>query len=327
MSAADTNLESLKDSFFAVYEVVRTETPNRHKRYVLSDNKQHIEVLDEEWIILKTIRKEEIHGKLHNIFSQILKNKDSSFTIPDAVEAMDLLLCKQIKSSSTNKHDIKIVMDWLDQRKIESGFSIKSKLSSTATLLNAWKTTNFIFEIIWLTISPEAINTLKGTQKKLAAIEEYWGILKFVKMSNDTFHENLMYFETTFPQILADMLLEFYTWKLSKLTDITSLVAKKHNKNENIYILKMKLLLEAIALGMVPGTPRDGHLSTTGWYLIVKKSGDILCYHYADKEKFLTYLFHHTRFETASSSRHDFGNIYEKDWKQFINLNLQIRFT
>ncbi|MBE6786434.1 MAG: HpaII family restriction endonuclease, partial [Ruminococcaceae bacterium] len=38
------------------------------------------------------------------------------------------------------------------------------------------------------------------------------------------------------------------------------------------------------------------------------------------------YLVNNTKFETASTSRHQFGDIYKENGKYYIKLNLQVRF-
>ena len=45
-----------------------------------------------------------------------------------------------------------------------------------------------------------------------------------------------------------------------------------------------------------------------------------------DENEFEDYLFNNTKLDTASSSRHGFGSIYENDGELFFKLNLQIRF-
>lgn len=45
-----------------------------------------------------------------------------------------------------------------------------------------------------------------------------------------------------------------------------------------------------------------------------------------NKNEFEDYLLNNTKLETASSSRHGFGEIYEKNGSVYIKLNLQIRF-
>ena len=65
-----------------------------------------------------------------------------------------------------------------------------------------------------------------------------------------------------------------------------------------------------------------------GGYLVVKKDGDIVCYHFYNRNDVEDYLYHNTRFERASRSRYHFGSLYRgNDGEVYIKLNLQIRFT
>lgn len=99
-------------------------------------------------------------------------------------------------------------------------------------------------------------------------------------------------------------------------------------KHEHLfYTYKVKRFLTDIALGMMPSKVWTGEYDATGGYLVIKESGDILCYHIHQRNEFENYLFENTKLETASSSRHGFGKIYEKDGDVFFNLNLQIRFV
>ena len=82
-----------------------------------------------------------------------------------------------------------------------------------------------------------------------------------------------------------------------------------------------------VALGMLPKTVWTGKYDVTGGYLVVKESGDVVCYHIYNKNDFENYLFNNTRFETASSKRNKFGSIYVEGGQQYFNLNAQIRFT
>ena len=96
--------------------------------------------------------------------------------------------------------------------------------------------------------------------------------------------------------------------------------------NHPFYTYKIKRFLTDIALGMMPSKVWTGELDATGGYLVVKENGDVLCYHIYNRNEFEDYLFESTKLETASSSRHEFGKIYEKEGKLYFNLNLQIRF-
>jgi type II restriction enzyme len=77
---------------------------------------------------------------------------------------------------------------------------------------------------------------------------------------------------------------------------------------------------------MMPSKVWTGELDATGGYLVVKEDGEILCYHIYNRNEFEDYLLNKTKLETASSTRHDFGAVYETGNRQFFKLNLQIRF-
>jgi type II restriction enzyme len=74
---------------------------------------------------------------------------------------------------------------------------------------------------------------------------------------------------------------------------------------------------------MMPSKVWTDQYDATGGYLIVKGNGDVLCYHIYNRNEFEDYLLNNTKLDTASSSRHGFGEIY----KEGNQLNLQIRFT
>ncbi|MFZ3272683.1 MAG: HpaII family restriction endonuclease, partial [Lutibacter sp.] len=69
-----------------------------------------------------------------------------------------------------------------------------------------------------------------------------------------------------------------------------------------------------------------GIYDATGGYLIVKENGEVLCYHIYNRNEFEDYLLNNTKLDTASSSRHGFGEIYKNNGELYFNLNLQIRF-
>jgi type II restriction enzyme len=77
---------------------------------------------------------------------------------------------------------------------------------------------------------------------------------------------------------------------------------------------------------MMPSKVWSGEYDATGGYLVVKNDGEILCYHIYNKNEFENYLINNTKLETASSTRHGFGTVYEENDSLFFNLNLQIRF-
>ena len=96
--------------------------------------------------------------------------------------------------------------------------------------------------------------------------------------------------------------------------------------NPNIYTYKIKKLLCASALGMTPGKEWDGLDAATGGYVIIKRDGDVLCYHLYNRNFFETYLLDNTRFDRPSASRYDYFYVYKEDDRYYIDLNVQVRF-
>jgi len=134
------------------------------------------------------------------------------------------------------------------------------------------------------------------------------------------------------PNILAEIIKIFFTTTLSTIKDLTDNINKTNPLNydtkfkHNFYEYKIKRFLTDVALGMTPSKVWTGIYDATGGYLIVKENGDVLCYHIYNRNQFEDYLFANTKLETASSSRHEFGKIYEVDGQFYFKLNLQIRF-
>lgn len=134
------------------------------------------------------------------------------------------------------------------------------------------------------------------------------------------------------PLIIASSLLNYYSSKKNLLQDIIQEVEQQNplqydtTQGHPFYTYKVKKMLTDIALGMMPSKVWDGHWDATGGYLVVKEDGDLLCYHIYNRSEFEDYLYTNTRFETASSTRHEFGTLYRENDKLYFKLNLQIRF-
>lgn len=95
---------------------------------------------------------------------------------------------------------------------------------------------------------------------------------------------------------------------------------------EAFYAHKMKVLLLDAALGMTPAKEWTGQYDANGGYLVVKRNGELVCYHFYNRNDVEDYLYNNTRFERASRSRYDFGSLYQVSGETYIKLNLQIRF-
>lgn len=334
LNAGDGNLNKLENLIFPIIRVLRDES-NGSFEFSYEDDLVLVKNGNEEFRIpINTFKKQAV------FLLEILRgNTSRTFEVPEVEEFLNSYNSAALKAKSTVKSDITIVIH--DQRtgtKPELGFSIKSQLGGASTLLNAGKTTNFIFEIkdkYFTDQEIREINEIEGRgkiQKRLKYILNSGADLEFVGNECLIFRNNLLLIDSGLPKIIAYCLKLFFTSKLSRIDDLTKQVALENPLNFDtgndhpFYVYKIKRLLTDIALGMMPSKVWTGQLDATGGYLIVKQDGEIVCYHIYNRNEFETYLFNNTRLETASSKRHDFGSIYKHDGKEYFKLNLQIRF-
>lgn len=269
-----------------------------------------------------------------------IKSSNGVFNLPETEDFMNSVYCNTLKAKSTSKSDIKIVIhDQQINQNAELGFSIKSQLGGKSTLLNAGKTTNFIFEILNASITTEEIeriNQIESRSKikdRISEIQFMGGKLTFLKTEHDIFNNNLILVDSLLPNILSEMILLFFKSNLSSIKSICQQISILNPLNFDtqhshaFYEYKIKRFLTDVALGMMPSKVWTGQYDATGGYLIVKENGDVLCYHIYNRNQFEDYLFENTKLETASSTRHDFGKIYfAKNGDIQFKLNLQIRF-
>ena len=273
-----------------------------------------------------------------------IKSNSGSFSVPEIEDFMQSINCFSLKASSSVKTDITIVVH--DQRTglhPSLGFSIKSQLGNPSTLLNAGETTNFIYKIENNSLSKqeiEYINSLfvkRGKNLSADIKGRVKAILKDSKLSftnpqKPIFSNNLILIDSLLPHILASILLQFASSNYSRLEDLVRITEEQNplqfdTTNKHLfYSYKIKRFLTDVALGMMPSKVWTGEYDATGGYLIVKTDGEILCYHIYNKNEFENYLLANTKLETASSSKHKFGEVYEENGEQFFKLNLQIRF-
>jgi type II restriction enzyme len=336
--AGDSDLNKIENLVFPIIKILRDESKGTYQ-YSYESDLIIIKGNEEEFRIPIS----QFHEKAILLLSKLKESTNATFSIPEIENFMQSFNCLSIKAKSIVKSDIKIVIH--DQRTgttPELGFSIKSQLGGASTLLNAGKTTNFVYKVLgnFQTTEIDTINSLvvkkrkkesadlKGRTKAILKI----GDLQFKTCSNQTFLNNLMLIDSSLPQIIADVLIKFNSENNSALAELIKETANDNplkfdmSGNHNFYHYKIKKLLTDIALGMMPSKVWSGQLDATGGYLIVKKDGEILCYHIYNRNEFDDYLLANTKLETASSSRHDFGKIYSENDELFFKLNLQIRF-
>ena len=272
-----------------------------------------------------------------SLLEEIKSAKKSAFEIHASEAFMSTIGCTKLKAPSRDKADIHIVIHDLRTNMTPLlGFSIKSQLGSASTLLNAGATTNITYTICGKNLSDEEIaeiNSIDSHLERMAEIGKQGCSLSYKEIDSAVFMNNLQFLDICMPQFIADCLLVDSVGEDSSLTHCVSEVAKKNPFDYNgknvaeFYEHKRKVLLLSAALGMTPGKEWTGRYDANGGYLVVRKDGEIVCYHFYNQNDVEDYLYNNTRFERASRGRYNFGSLYRgDDGGVYIKLNLQIRF-
>ncbi len=258
-------------------------------------------------------------------------NMDFSYLEP----FMKIIDSHTVKAKSADKADIRIVIHNLNTgSKPELGYSIKSKLGADSTLINSNRDgTNFIFKIEGITSEQvDIFNSYNTFKKKFEYLDAIGASVFYDRTANNIFHNNLTLLDLGIERIVAEGLLDYYRGKGRTLADVAMHISDSDplgimfNTDQPMYIYKIKQFLLAFALGMTSTTPWYGNFHANGGYIVVKEDGDVVCYHFFDRNDLEDYLFYNTRFETPSTSRHNYGNIYYENLSYWVKLNLQVRF-
>lgn len=331
--AGDADLNKVEELFYPIIKIIRNESGGNFEYEINGD------------LVIISGGKEQLRIPVKTFTEQsvkllaTIKGSNGAFSIPEIETFMNSINCSSLKAKSTSKSDIQIVIH--DQRinqTAELGFSIKSQLGGQATLLNAGKTTNFIYQITEFQLTENQIKSINEIDTKskikdrIDSIKQLGGNIEYISLEQDVFKNNLVLIDSLLPNILAEIVRTFYTSSLSSIKDLTENINKINPLNydnqfaHTFYEYKIKRFLTDVALGMTPSKVWNGIYDATGGYLIVKENGDVLCYHIYNRNQFEDYLFQNTKLETASSTRHEFGKIYEKNGQIYFKLNLQIRF-
>lgn len=329
----NSDIKKVENLVYPILRILRTEV-NGNFEYSIEDDIVVISGNEEVFRIPISEFQERAKCLLIEI-----KSNSGTFSVPEIEEFMHSINCLSLKASSSAKTDITIVVH--DQRtglQPSLGFSIKSQLGNPSTLLNAGETTNFIFKIAGANINQQEVKEINNVSSKskikdrILEIKNKGGKFEFVKTQRTIFSNNLILIDSLLPQILANIVLNFYSTSHSNTEDLVKLTEDENplrfdTTNKHLfYSYKIKRFLTDIALGMMPSKVWTGEYDATGGYLIVKADGEILCYHIYNKNEFENYLLANTKLETASSARHGFGEIYEENGELYFKLNLQIRF-
>jgi len=330
--AADSNQDSIEDIFYKVLEIyLADKAPNEEIVYKIISDEIEVHKLDGS---ITSIERSLIENRLTEFFKDLSGDKDApTFPLTSGNSLLELLGKTTISASSAHKtSDLELIYEdhssKLPSPKV--GFSIKSQLGGASTLLNASGATNFVFKVT----KPEAKPEIEYPDLPRGAVRANMRLLnemgfgfEFVSIDSENFTNNLELIDSAMPKYLADVLLNSYISKPTKLSDVVENTFPSDDPKSKQRVFKVKQLLGAIAMGLRPSGAWDGDVTKFKGLIVVKVDGDVVFYYLYNLTDFQEFLFSSVKFEVASTSRHKFGDIFQIDNTDFIKLNLQIRFS
>ena len=330
--AADENLNQIDDMYFPIMKIFREEQEGSEIEYNLTDGNRIDIYINNNYI--KSVLAKDCTTEASYLFSKIIEGGNRAFSISRTETFLGSLGCHRLAAPSVDKTDISMQLhDVQTGYNSICGFSIKSEVGSPPTLINASKATNFVFKVIGLTPADGAtINSIQSGNKiidRMTMLFNRATAVKFAGTHSRTFDDNLMLIDSRMTELLSYALVYHYRDNLSTCKEVVQKLEREnplHFPRSGFYEYKFKKFLCAAALGMTPATNWDGIDEANGGYIIVTSDGKVLAYHIYNRAFFETYLLQNTKFERASTTRHEFASIYTQGNETFINLNLQIRF-
>ena len=359
--AADGESNKLLDNYFPIIKIeMQKKGQSKDKPiiidYIVNSNDKTITVSTEgssNVIEMSTFKREA--KSFFNIIST--RKGKGAFQVPEISKILDALNNPITKQSSSKKADIHIVIhDIMTGFENEVGFSIKSQHSNPASLINASGQTLFQYKIVCKTninvddmknsLAPEILDANGellnfGPKERVSRLIEAGFDLEFVDVKSDFFRENLQLIDSSMDVFLADCLLVFMQDKITGLEEIVKLVsirnpckfkASSPKRLLDFYQYKMKRLIVDAALGMQPKSLWTGVYDASGGYIVVKSTGDVICYHLYNWNALQDYLFKNLKFETPTSTgsgskaSFNYGLYYSVNGEHFMDICLQLRF-
>jgi len=276
------------------------------------------------------------------MYEEIKKGK-KSFPIPLVDNFLNSYKIQNLAKTTQLKKDITITFRNIDNKfEKEIDFLIKSKLGSDPTFFNASQGSNIVFRIKGIDLKDnhiQEINKMKNNRGKTDVkgrinwITSNGGQLEFVNLDKKIFYNNLVFIDKDLPQIIAEIVLEYYKGKVNSLDQLINIVRKKNpcnfelNTNQKFYENKIKRFLTHAYLGMTASKIWKEAISSENGIIIVEKDGNISCYHGFLRSDFQDYIFYNSRIDTPDSKRNKYAVVYQNNSESFIKLNFQIRWN
>lgn len=337
----DESFQRIPDLFFPILEILREEK-HRRVRFNVRERGNVLIYGDDEKLIAE-ISSEEFESEARKLFENIRNSRSADgkqISLPETQKFMERAQCRSLKSSSQKKADIKIVIhDIQTGHEALQNFSIKSDLGSKPTLFNSnGDGTNFVYEVVGAEkLAPEIIERLgasvESPRERIRLMEECGARLRFLRVASLVLERNLCMVDMALPEILAYVILQFYSGADGNLSELAKRMDEENplgfpfESTKNFYSHKIKRFLSDVALGLMPGRVWDGVYEANGGYIVVRRDGELLCYHIFYRNQFESYLLNSTKLETPGANRHHYGTLgRDVDGRFIFKLNLQIRF-
>lgn len=339
--SADGQLRKIDYLRYPIKQVFRDDAPDRIE-YTIDSVRKHVIIVSQTRSLQVPQSEFATAAQVFLDYLQKRKGAKGAFEFPEVESWMHKVLVDKIAAKSQDKADIRLVIhNFQTGVEAELGYSIKSRLGGRSTLLNSNKDkSNFLYSIDGVS-SDFLLNFQKlldkekknRVQDKIRLATRLGASIKAEGPCGQALYANLLMLDMGMPKLISELLLLYYSTGINNISTLTKMVRDQDplyigeiRNLQPIYEYKVKQFLLAFALGMTVSTPWNGSFNANGGYIIVKEDGDVVCYHFFDRQQLEDYLFYNTAFDTPSTTRHEFGDFYEKDECFFIKLNIQVRF-
>jgi hypothetical protein len=331
----DENLQQKNNTTFKILEFLINET-----KYKLLDNDKVIKILpdgiNQEYDITYISTQHRI------LLEKIMAHTSAkgTFEIDEIQPLIDNLLDgNKLKGSSRVKGDLEAkVFDSQRKFNFDISYNIKSNLGASATLLNASKHTNFIYEIQNINDVIMNENNIIATKKKddddfktklldsCKFLKDNGARFTFIQTESCTFERNLKLIDSKLDEILSKMLILSYEENTKDIKVLLSSIIDDAT-SETYYKKKIGDFANAVTFGMRANEEWDGTNEVNGGIIIVAKTGEVylldLIYFKNIVDK---YLIDNIKLESPSSTKYKMFQVYKKNNKYYCKLNLQVRF-
>lgn len=161
--AADEKVEKIDNVYYPILKIIREEQKGEVYDYCIEDDNVVVEMQSRR---IATIDRKSIKEEADKLLKEI-STHSGSFEIEEIESFVKGIKVTKLKAPSADTTDICMqIQDVYTNLIRKVGFSIKSEIGNAPTLLNAGKTTNFIYKIDGISSEQaKEINTIKTRTK------------------------------------------------------------------------------------------------------------------------------------------------------------------